>query len=431
MQGQTLGRPLPAATPSADVACPIHLLHASRTVTASIPAMIHLSEKGRHFLQCVSDLGPTIDSLANEIEDRRDLPASLFAALRERGLFRLVQPTEYGGAELDPPSLVQVIEAVARHDASTAWCLGQTNICALTSAYLEPPVVKEIFGPDTGILAWGPGPGQAEAVHGGFRVNGNFDFASGSRLASWLGCHVPVIEPDGTKRRSPNGKPLIHTMFFPKNRVQVRDTWQVMGLRGTGSDSYTVTDLFVPTAFAMARATDARPRVSGKLYAFTPSTLYSSSFAGIALGIARSVMEAFVQDVRDTTPRGASRTRGENHVMQSVVGQNEARLRAARMFLLGSVSEIWATVQQTGALSPDQLMTIRLASTWAIQSAKDAVASLYAAAGSLAIFSSRPFERRFRDIHTVTQQIQGHPAHFETVGQILLGREPDRPMFTF
>lgn len=393
--------------------------------------MIHLSDKGADYLQRVRDLGPAIDTAADEIEERRDLPAPLFAALRERGLFRLVQPEDYGGVELDPPSLVQVIEQVARHDASTAWCVGQTNICAITAAYLDPAVVREIFGPDTGILAWGPGPGRADVVPGGFRVSGNFDFASGSRLASWLGAHVPVYEPDGTRRLGSNGKPITTTMFFPKGQAQVRDTWQVMGLRGTGSDSYTLDNLFVPDAHALARDPDRKPRVGGRLYVFTPSTLYASSFAGIALGIARSVMDSFVREMRDTTPRGASRTRGESHVMQAHVGTNEARLRSARAFLLGSVSEIWEEARKTGVLTQDQLLTIRMASTWAIQSAREVVATLYGAAGAVAMLNSRPFERRFRDMHSVTQQIQGHPAHFETIGQILLGREPDRPMFTF
>jgi alkylation response protein AidB-like acyl-CoA dehydrogenase len=393
--------------------------------------MIHLSAKGADYLGRVRELGPAIDAAADDIEERRDLPPALFTALRQAGLFRLVQPEAQGGAELDPPSLVQVIEAVARHDASTAWCLGQTNICAITSAYLDPSVARDIFAPDTGILAWGPGPGQAKVVPGGFRVSGRFDFASGSRLASWLGAHVPVIEPDGSRRLGSNGKPITYTMFFPKSQAMVRDTWHVMGLRGTGSDSYTLDELFVPEAYALARDPNRQPNVPGRLYVYTPSTLYAPSFAGIALGIARSVMDAFVHDVRDTTPRGASRTRGESHVMQSHVGTNEARLRSARMFLLGSVSDIWHDVQNTGVLTQDQLLTTRMASTWAIQSAREVVATLYGAAGALAIFNSRPFERRFRDIHTVTQQIQGHPAHLETVGQILLGREPDRPMFTF
>jgi alkylation response protein AidB-like acyl-CoA dehydrogenase len=327
--------------------------------------------------------------------------------------------------------MVQVIEAVARHDASTAWCIGQTNISALTSAYLEPSVARDIFGPHTGILAWGPGPGEARVVPGGFRVSGKFDFASGSRIASWLGAHVPVIEADVSRREGSAGRPVTYTMFFPKSSATIRDTWQVMGLRGTGSDSYDVENLFVPESHSLARDPAVKPRVAGKLYVFTPSMLYASSFAGIALGIARSVMESFVADVKDTTPRGANRMRGDSHTMQALVGQNEARLRSARSFLLESVSDTWEAVQKTDTVTQGQLVAIRMASTWAIQSAREAVAQLYAAAGALAIFNNRPFERRFRDMHTVTQQIQGHPAHFETVGQILLGRAPDRPMFTF
>ena len=153
-----------------------------------------LSAEGIDYLQRARGLGPAIDAALDDIDRLRDLPAPLFAALRAQRLFRLVQPRDYGGAELDPPSLIQAIEKIASHDASVAWCVGQTNICALTAAYLAPEVVQDIFGPDTGILAWGPGPGEAKAVPGGYRVSGSFQFASGSRLATWLGCHVPVPE---------------------------------------------------------------------------------------------------------------------------------------------------------------------------------------------------------------------------------------------
>ena len=390
-----------------------------------------LSAKGTDYLHRVRALGPAIEAAVDEIDRSRDLPAPLFAALREQGLFRLVQPEDYGGAALDPPSLIQVIEEIASHDASVAWCVGQTSICALTAAYLAPEVVKDIFGPDTGILAWGPGPGEAKVVPGGYRVSGSFQFASGSRLASWLGCHVPVIEADGSKRLGIDGKPLSATMFFRKTSAVVTDTWYTMGLRGTGSDSYAVTDLFVPDAYTMPRDGSAKLRVTGELYAFTPSTLYAGSFAGIALGIARSVMTAFVTDAVGAVPRGGRRPRSENHVMQAHVGWNEARLRAARTYLLVTVSDVWAEARKRGHLTQDELVAIRMASTFAIQSAKQVVATLYEAAGAMAIFNARPFERRFRDIHSVTQQIQGHPEHFETVGQVLLGRTPDRPLFTF
>ncbi len=124
--------------------------------------MIHLSEKGADYLHRVSAIAPMIDAAMDEIDATRDLPPALFSALRDKGLFRLVQPIEYGGAELDPPSLVQVIEAIARHDASTAWCVGQTNICAVTAAFLEPSVVRDIFSPDTASSPGVPVPAKPE-----------------------------------------------------------------------------------------------------------------------------------------------------------------------------------------------------------------------------------------------------------------------------
>ncbi len=387
--------------------------------------------RGADILEAVRAIGPLIEAASPEVDVLNNLPRGLFAALIERDLFRLLQPRDYGGAELAPTEFVQIIEEVARHDASTAWCLGQNNICATVAAYLQPEAVQEIFRTSKDILAWGPGPGEGRAVPGGYRLSGRFSFASGSRNATWLGAHVPVIEPDGSRRAAPDGSPITYTLLFPKSKAQVQDTWQVIGLKGTGSDSYVVADLFVPEAFALPRSTAVKPRVAGRLYAFTPSTLYSSSFACLALGIARATHEAFIRDVKNTIPRGARKPRGENNVVQSKVGTTEAQLRSARMFLLGSLEEIWSEVQRTGALTAEQNVTIRLATTWAIQTAREVVANLYVAAGAMAIFETNPFEKRFRDVHTVAQQIQGHAAQFETVGQILLGMAPDRPMFTF
>ena len=386
---------------------------------------------GGDILAAVRAIGPLIEAASPEVDVLNDLPKDLFAALIERDLFRLLLPRDYGGAELAPTDFVRIIEAVGKHDASTAWCLGQNNICSTVAAYLEPDAVREIFRTPKDIVAWGPGPGEARAVPGGYRLSGKFSFASGSRNATWLGAHVPILEANGARRAAPGGAAITYTLLFPKSKAQVQDTWQVIGLKGTGSDSYIVADLFVPEAFALARSVAVQPRVTGRLYAFTPSTLYSSSFACLALGIARATQEAFIRDVKHSIPRGAKMARGENHVVQAKIGTAEAQLRSARMFLLGSVDKIWAEVRQTGALTSEQNVTIRLATTWAIQTSREVVASLYVAAGAMAIFEANPFEKRFRDIHALGQQIQGHAAHFETVGQILLGMTPDRPMFTF
>jgi len=339
--------------------------------------------------------------------------------LIDRGLFRLLLPRTLGGAELPPSAYVQVIEEIAQHDASAAWCLGQANGCAMTAALLDPEVAREIFGGRRGIVAWGPpGPAEARVVAGGYRLTGTWSFASGSHHATWLGAHLTM-------------PPAMRTLLFPKASAKFSDIWHVIGLRGTGSDSYTVTDLFVPESHTVLREAEPKPRQPGLLYAFSSSNMYSSGFAGVALGIARSTLDAFIELARDKIPRGAIRTLRDDNVVQSQVAQSEARLRAARAFLLDSLEQIWSDVGRSGRLTLDHNTTIRLASTWAIHQAKDVVDTAYHAAGATAIFESNPFERRFRDIHTVIQQFQGRQAHFESVGQILLGLQAEGRMFTF
>jgi alkylation response protein AidB-like acyl-CoA dehydrogenase len=365
------------------------------------------------------ELGPELEAAAEEIERRRELPEPIVEALIECGLFRLLLPRALGGAELPPAAYVQVIEEVAKHDASTAWCLGQANGCTMTAALLDPEVAQEIFGDRRGIVAWGPpGPAEARAVAGGYRLTGTWSFASCSHHATWLGAHVAMPQ-------------AMRTLLFRKASARFTDIWHVIGLRGTGSDSYTVTDLFVPESHSVLREAVPKPRQPGPLYAFSSSNMYSSGFAGVAFGIARSTLDAFIELARDKIPRGAKRTLRDDNVVQSQVAQSEARLRAARAFLLGSLEQIWRDIAQSRRLTLDHNTTIRLASTWAIHQAKDVVDTAYHAAGATAIFESNPFERRLRDVHTVIQQYQGRQAHFATVGQVLLGLQAEGTMFTF
>ena len=371
------------------------------------------------------ELAPVIAAAAEEIEQRRELPAALREALIERGFFRMLLPRSLGGAELLPWTFVQVIEEIAKADASTAWCLNQTSGCSMTAAYLAPEAAREIFGPPRGILAWGPGPGEARIVDGGYRVTATFSFASGSHDATWLGAHLPLVDGDGALRRHKDGSPIVHTLLFPKSAATMTDIWHVVGLKGTGSDQYSVTDLFVPAAFCVARDAEAAKRENGLLYRFSSLQLYSAGFAGLAMGIARGALDALVALARDKIPRGAKRTLRDNNVVQSQVAQAEARLGAARAFLLSALDDITAEVASSGELTLDQRMTIRLASTFAIHQARDVVDTAYHAAGATAIFEADPFARRLRDIHTVSQQLQGRQEHFETVGQYLLGLDPE------
>jgi indole-3-acetate monooxygenase len=380
---------------------------------------------GLEYLQRARNFSPELAAAAAEIERGRELPESVVAAMVERGFFRMLLPRSVGGAELLPAPYVRVVEEIAKGDASAAWCLNQGAGCSMTAAYLEPEAAREIFGGSRGILAWGPGPGKAQRVKGGYRVTATWSFASGSHNATWLGCHVPIFDETGAQLFHPDGSPVICTPLFPKSCAKMTDIWHVIGLRGTGSDKYSVTDLFVPETHVARRDIEDTRREQGLLYHFSSLQLYASGFAGVAMGIARSTLDAFVDLAADKVPFRGKRTLRENDVVQSQVAQAEARLRSARAHLYQSLEEITGEVAQSGRLTLDQRMTIRLASTFAIHQSLSVVDTAYHAAGSNAIFEENPFERRFRDIHTVSQQLQGRQEHFETVGQYLLGLEPD------
>lgn len=381
-----------------------------------------------YYLDRVRALAPALRASATEIDKRRELPAAIVDRLVEDGFFRMLLPRSLGGAELLPADYVPIIAAIAEIDASTAWCLNQNSGCSMTAAYFAPDVAREIFAGPRGILAWGPGPGEARVVAGGYNVTAQWAFASGSHHATWLGCHVPVIEANGEPRLETDGTPAVRTLVFPKSKTKFTDIWRTIGLRGTGSDQFAVADLFVPEGFSLpsiARNAPETRREPGLLYAFSSLSLYAAGFAGVAIGCARATLDAFIELARDKIPRGARVTMRNNNVIQREVAQSSVRLSSAWGHLLRSLETITAAVRGRGRITLDERMTIRLAATFCIHTALEVTDILYQAAGATAIFNENPFERPWRDVHSVSQQLQGRQVHFETVGQHLMGLEAD------
>ena len=384
------------------------------------------------YIERARELVPMLREAGDEIEKNLQTSEHCVQAMVERGIFKMLLPRSIGGGELDPLTYTAVLEILASGDGSTAWSLGQNSGCSMIAPYLSHEMAVEVFGGPRGILAWGPelpGAGRCTAVDGGYRVTGRWGFATGSRHASWLGAHCPVFDEDGSPRLGPNGRQITRTIIVPKSEATIIDNWQVLGLRGTGSDSYELKDHFVPAARTALRDYAGECREKGPLYQFTSGMIYAMGFSHVSMGIARGAYDAFIEIARDKIPRGAKNTLRENNVIQSQVSQCEAKLKSARAYLRGVIAEMWADAQRNGKISTEHHPQLRLASTWAIHQARDVVATVYHAAGASAIFESNPLERRMRDIHAGTQQGQGRPIHFETVGQMLMGLPPEGRMF--
>jgi indole-3-acetate monooxygenase len=371
------------------------------------------------------DLARSITASADEIERSRRITEPLLGQLHEARLFRMLYPRSVGGDEVEPATYIEAVGELARHDGSVGWCASIANSIGLFAPYLEPEAARTVFGDPRATCAWGP-PNDCRgiAVPGGYRVTGRWDFASGCRHASWMGAHGTVVESDGSLRLNNFGRPHLRTWLFPVEQATLLDNWDPIGLRGTASESYTVEDLFVPEAFTGTREDPTLRREPGPLYAFPQQTLYSVGIASVALGIARGMLDAFVELALRKTPRGTGRL-ADNAVVQAELARAEAGLGAARSYLIDTVSEIHRRAGPAAPIDLTDRARARLAGSHAITSAVAVADTIYKAAGVDAIFPGSPFERRFRDIHTVSQQIQSRNAHYETVGQVLLGNPPE------
>lgn len=373
-------------------------------------------------IQRVRALAPAFAEAQAHQEANTELDPRLVAKMHAAGLFRMLLPAWLNGAALDPLSYTSVVEEIARYDASAAWCVNQGSGCSMVAGYLDPPVARQIFGNPDGVLAWGPSPGaRAVAVHDGYILNYMASFASGSRHATSLGALCPVSEANGEPRLRADGSKDLRAFIFPRTDVEISKDWNTVGLRGTGSDSYVARDLFVPASRSIVRDDEATRRDSSPHYRYSSTMIYSSGFGHVALGIARGFMEDFMELALHKTPREARSALRDSAAVQAEIAQCRAKWGSARLYLRACIEDAWNTALKTGRPTPEQRVAIRLAATFAIHAAKEVVDMLYDAAGSHAILRSSPFEQRYRDLHAVTQQLQGRKAHFENVGRFMFG----------
>ncbi len=340
---------------------------------------------------------------------------------------RLFLPASCGGEQTDPCTYFRAVQEVASHEGSVGWNMFVANSAALLMAWLPLESARAIYDDPHALIAWGAVNGQgARAVEGGYVVNGEWDFASGARQATWMGAHGPVTEPDGSLRLNERGTPKILSWLFPLEQAERLGIWNPVGLRGTASESYRVNEVFVPEAFTSTREYPEQRREPGPLYAIPQQGLYAVGVSGVATGLARAMLAEFRALATKKAPRGRPRM-ATDPLVQADYSKAVAKLGAAEAYVLATMADVYAGAGDTGAISFEERARVRLCCTNAIQSAVEVANWVHHAAGVSAIFPGSPFERRFRDIHTVSQQIQSRTSHWAAVGEILLGEPP--PVF--
>jgi indole-3-acetate monooxygenase len=376
--------------------------------------------------QRARDFSAELAERALEIEANRRLPKDLSDRFASAGFYRACVPQMYGGLELPPAESMEAIEILARADGASAWCafIGATSGSVL--AMLHESAAREIFATPETLLSGVFAPrGMANVVEGGFEVNGQWQWGSGTQNADWILAGCQVIR-DGEPELLRNGTPRSRMMLVPAAEVEFVDTWYVSGLAGTGSTDFVIENRFVPEARAVGLGVD-RP-LDRPLYAFPQFGLLSMGIAAVALGLARAAIDELVDLAGGKTPTGSARPLASRAAAQTDVARAEALYRSARAFYYEAIESAWQSALTDGGIETEHRRDIRLSTTHATRASAEAVDLMYHLAGGSSVYRRSPLQRIFRDVHVATQHMMVSPSTLELTGRLLLGLETDTAM---
>ncbi|WP_257448707.1 acyl-CoA dehydrogenase family protein [Archangium lipolyticum] len=379
--------------------------------------------EAKKVLDAVRGLVPVIASRAADIESGRRLPLELLGQLKQAGIFRLFVPRSHGGCEGDLHTGMEILETIARADGATAW----TTMIGLESPHLFALLPRESFdaiysgGPDV-IMAGGfNAQGQAVMEEGGYRVNGRWGFASGCQHADWLFGNCVVLK-DGQPLPGPSeGVPRTRGMLLRSDQVRILDTWNVLGLRGTGSHDISMEGVFCPEAYSFD-IFSGTSNVPGPGFV-APLLHFVLHMAAVSLGIAQGAVEELVTLVGTGKRRLYARVPlAESPVFQLELGRADTSVRAARALLRDISQELWAACEGNPAAIPALSPRISAALAWVTETAAEVVGKCYQAGGASSLKDGSSLQRRFRDIHSFRQHAAAAEGWFGQAGASLLGQ---------
>lgn len=384
---------------------------------------VERTEKRQTLLRMVESVREVLAAGANEGEELRTLPSTSVAALRDSGLLLLKTPAALGGAEADPVTQLDIIEAVSYIDPAAGWCffIGAAGM-GMAGAFLADAVVAQMFSGDhIPTVAGAVMPGSAVPVPGGYRVTGRWSWASGIRHAEWVLGNTLVI-------RDPERPPELRAVYFPIQQVEVHDNWQVMGMKGTGSCDFSVSDLFVPEDFTYDFQTSP-PRRGGPLYRLGFPGFVINEPPAFALGVARRALDEII-DLARSKRRGYSKqtSLAERAVFQRAIAEGDLKLRAARALMVEVLEKAWTIVNTEGQAGPALQAEMRSAATLVTDVALEVTTNAFRYGGGTAVFLPHILQRCLRDLYTAASHLTVSDISYENYGQFLLGLPSADPM---
>jgi indole-3-acetate monooxygenase len=381
-------------------------------------------------LDAAREIAPIIRAHSEQAERERRLSRPALKALRETGLLRMTTPRSLGGLETDPVTRALVVEEIGRHDSAAAWTLENPLDWAFLCCRLPDEGVEEIYSGGADVLIAGQfgRPLNATSTDGGYRISGRAPFVSNCYDADWMLSAV-LVDVD----QHAHGEPEMRMVYFPSEQCEIIDTWDVMGMRGTGSNDISVTDVYVPKSRTFPMVPDFEPgsRYRGPLYRLPVAGVLATGIPTPMLGVARRALDEVTELARTKTPVASSGLLKERASVQVQLGRAEAILRSGRLLLLDTLSEAWRRCVDGEAQSLEQKADLLLAMAHAMSSAVQAVDLACGIAGTTAFRATNPLERCFRDVQTMRHHVWASEQRYGTFGQVYLEVPPDFPVVAF
>ncbi|MGW8465738.1 acyl-CoA dehydrogenase family protein [Pseudomonas sp. CLCA07] len=346
----------------------------------------------------------------DEFDDGSHVPRDMIERFKQVGIYRAATPKCFGGDALAPALFLQMIERISEADGSAGW-VASFGSAGVYLAALPPETLAEIYAdsPDL-VFAGGLFPLQpAEAVDGGWQVNGTWKFASGCKGADLLGVGIGAA----------GGKP--RTAVFRADQVDIVENWDVVGLKGTGSHDLRVTDKHVEERWTFIRGGAAT--IDEPLFRY-PSIAYAAQvLAVVNLGLARAALDEVRRMAAGSGITGAPKMADRAYV-RIEIAKAEAQLAAARGFFYNATEQVWNSILAGNPVTPEQTSLLRLSAIHVSQAGAAVVQSAYSLAGTTAIYLRHPLQRYLRDSMVVTQHAFLSEGLYDGAGSVFLGVPP-------
>ena len=402
------------ATPKSETIAPFDVAGLERVGIPDFPT--EREELRRNLLAAIDDVRPTLEADAETNDAAETLGWSSVEALYRQGLLSLKVPRELGGPEVDPLLYLELIDELSYINPSAGWCafINSTST-ALCGAFIPDAGVDRIFADGQMPIASGAliPRGLATPLDGGWKVSGRWPFASGSAHSSWLLAGFRIVRDD-----APGPEHMV--MACAIDDVHFLDNWQVMGLQGTGSRDFVLTDYFVPYDMAFDLLT-TDPRKGGPMFWLGRPGFVTPDHAAFALGVARRALDEISLQAGSYQRGYLASPIAHRGALHHDLGKCDQQLRAARSLCREALEEAWEFCLRGERPDLERQLRLRGACVYATDIACQVATMAFRYGGGSAIYNDRVLQRCMRDINAAAQHFMVNTSAYDNLGQFRLG----------